>query len=443
MHEQAMDDAERASCYVESAQLCRDLAAKGQYLGASPLYPVATATSVRVRDGKRQVTDGPFAETREQLGGYYVIEAKDLDEAIGIAERIPPCETTWQNSCPGNPSCVRTSFVCLPCSWTCWSGGSTRAIGGRRGGAKHEPSGEEDGCEEEREIEDGASHRKLGDHYMARPMTPAEKQRFQGHFANLNVDQAVVTGEVSSTYNCIAWTVGVTDLWLWPGSSIAHFDTFYRGFGFARAGDGPIAAWGHSTAHMTHGSVCGPGHGPRWESKCGADLRIQHGLNELAGSNYGRVVAFYTKSRLIEAILARLLEETMKEKTVKSHLTAAQKKALREERERLPADVRARFEAAFDAWKRTWFSGGLAINSDPHTRAVGKEFDALVALGPAILPLVIEALADSDNFLALQLYDAIQPNERLIVQFEPGDERILEGEQGRARRVVQAWFTNQ
>jgi hypothetical protein len=90
MHEQAMDEAERASCYVESAKLCQDLAAKGQYLGASPLHPVATATSVRVRDGKPQVTDGPFAETREQLGGYYVVEAKDLDEAIAIAERIPP-----------------------------------------------------------------------------------------------------------------------------------------------------------------------------------------------------------------------------------------------------------------------------------------------------------------------------------------------------------------
>ena len=51
---------------------------------------MATATSIRVRDGRRVVTDGPFAETREQLGGYYLIEAKDLDEAIGIAERIPP-----------------------------------------------------------------------------------------------------------------------------------------------------------------------------------------------------------------------------------------------------------------------------------------------------------------------------------------------------------------
>ncbi|HSQ20590.1 MAG TPA: YciI family protein [Blastocatellia bacterium] len=90
MDEQAMTDEERQHCYVESAQLTQELNANGQYLGAGPLHSVATATSVRVRDGKRVVTDGPFAETREQLGGYYVVEAKDLDEAIGIAERIPP-----------------------------------------------------------------------------------------------------------------------------------------------------------------------------------------------------------------------------------------------------------------------------------------------------------------------------------------------------------------
>ena len=90
LNEQVQNDTERQECYVESTQLCHDLKAKGQYLAASPLLPVATATSVRVRDGKRLVTDGPFAETREQLGGYYLINAKDLDEAIAIAARIPP-----------------------------------------------------------------------------------------------------------------------------------------------------------------------------------------------------------------------------------------------------------------------------------------------------------------------------------------------------------------
>ncbi len=90
LDEQAMSENEREHCYVESAQLAQELNSGGQYLDASPLHPVATATSVRVRDGKRVVTDGPFAETREQLGGYYLIEAGHLDEAIGIAERIPP-----------------------------------------------------------------------------------------------------------------------------------------------------------------------------------------------------------------------------------------------------------------------------------------------------------------------------------------------------------------
>lgn len=88
--EDALSDAEREHCYVESAQLTQDLNASGQYLSASPLHPVATATSLRIRDGKRVVTDGPFAETREQLGGFYLIDASDLDEALNIAERIPP-----------------------------------------------------------------------------------------------------------------------------------------------------------------------------------------------------------------------------------------------------------------------------------------------------------------------------------------------------------------
>jgi hypothetical protein len=92
LDEQAMTDDERQHCYVESAQLTQDLHANGQYVSASPLHPVATATSVRVREGKRLVTDGPFAETREQLGGFYMIEAKDLDEAIAIAEKIPPAK---------------------------------------------------------------------------------------------------------------------------------------------------------------------------------------------------------------------------------------------------------------------------------------------------------------------------------------------------------------
>ena len=93
LDEKALNDTERLQCYQHSAQLAHELHSKRQYLAASPLHPVSTATSVRVREGKQVVTDGPFAETREQLGGYFLIDANDLDEAIAIARRIPAATT--------------------------------------------------------------------------------------------------------------------------------------------------------------------------------------------------------------------------------------------------------------------------------------------------------------------------------------------------------------
>jgi hypothetical protein len=87
--ENVWTEAEREQCYAESTRLTHQLKAKGEYLAANPLQPVAAATTVRVREGKRLVTDGPFAETREHLGGYYLIDVKNLDEAISVAGRIP------------------------------------------------------------------------------------------------------------------------------------------------------------------------------------------------------------------------------------------------------------------------------------------------------------------------------------------------------------------
>lgn len=80
---------ERASLLQESVQLANDLHATGQYHGAAPLHPSAETACVSVRDGKRLVTDRPFAETREQIGGYFLVDAKDVNEAIEIASRIP------------------------------------------------------------------------------------------------------------------------------------------------------------------------------------------------------------------------------------------------------------------------------------------------------------------------------------------------------------------
>jgi hypothetical protein len=89
LDEQALDEAERQQCYQESTQLAHQLEQTGRYRAAAPLHPTSTATSVRVRSGKRLVTDGPFAETREQLGGYFLIDAGNLDEAIAVAAQIP------------------------------------------------------------------------------------------------------------------------------------------------------------------------------------------------------------------------------------------------------------------------------------------------------------------------------------------------------------------
>jgi hypothetical protein len=89
LDEQSVSEAEREHCYVESTQYAHQLNSKGQYLAAAPLHPSSTATSVRVRESKRMVIDGPFAETREHLGGYFLVNARDLDEAISIAAGIP------------------------------------------------------------------------------------------------------------------------------------------------------------------------------------------------------------------------------------------------------------------------------------------------------------------------------------------------------------------
>lgn len=79
-------------CVQESMAISEELAEQGNLVSASPLHPVSTATSLRIRDGKRQITDGPFAETTEQLGGYYILDVDNLDEAIAIASRLPPAK---------------------------------------------------------------------------------------------------------------------------------------------------------------------------------------------------------------------------------------------------------------------------------------------------------------------------------------------------------------
>jgi hypothetical protein len=88
-NESSWTESEREACFEESTQVSHELKAAGKFLAASPLQPVSVATTLRIRDGKRLISDGPFAETHEQLGGYFLVEATDLDDAISIADRLP------------------------------------------------------------------------------------------------------------------------------------------------------------------------------------------------------------------------------------------------------------------------------------------------------------------------------------------------------------------
>jgi len=84
-----MPEADAAAHFEEYREFTETIKARGHLIGGNRLKPAATATTIRVRNGKTLVSDGPFAETKEQLGGYYVIEAKDLNEAIQVASKIP------------------------------------------------------------------------------------------------------------------------------------------------------------------------------------------------------------------------------------------------------------------------------------------------------------------------------------------------------------------
>lgn len=88
----AIPDGDKQKIYKRYMDLVGDLQKGSKYIGGHQLQPISTATTVRVRNGKQTVTDGPFAETKEQLGGYFLVEAKDLDEALAIAARIPGAE---------------------------------------------------------------------------------------------------------------------------------------------------------------------------------------------------------------------------------------------------------------------------------------------------------------------------------------------------------------
>lgn len=280
---------------------------------------------------------------------------------------------------------------------------------------------------------------------LPRPLSPAEQREYRAAFPLLDVTEVVVTGEVDYDYNCLAWTLGLTSVWIWPGSTLTDFDNLYSMYGFNRVKSGSVAVYGATTHEMMHGTIRSSVFRRRWESKCGSGLRIQHGLHELESGAYGNLIAQYgtLKSVTRADSFRKHVEKIAKGRAVKTYLTREQAEELARDIERLPQARRDDYRKAFERWKETWFRGGLQTSSNPTHRRIGPDFSALVAMGPGILPLVVQSLADPANFFALQLYDTLQSDPHRRVEYESDDERVFEGEQGRARRTVEVWFANQ
>ena len=269
---------------------------------------------------------------------------------------------------------------------------------------------------------------------LPRKLTAPEKITFLSAFPLLDVDFTIVTGEPTTDYNCISWTVGVTNYWHWPGSTLANFDSFYSQFGLTRKTKGHMAAWGFADNNMTHGCISGPTHGPKWESKCGSLARIQHCLNELNGPSYGHVIAYY--SWKLKIIFPKYLLKYMK---LKREFTKEEINRITALTKKIPREKAADFAQKFSAWKKIWHTGSNAFSSDPYTRAKTAEYRELVGLGKEILPLLVSKLMDETNFLALPAFEELA-GKRFTISINAADEKVLEGEQGRTFRTVKKWI---
>lgn len=275
---------------------------------------------------------------------------------------------------------------------------------------------------------------------LPRKLTASEKTTFLASFPLLDVDFTIVTDEPSGVYNCISWTVGVTNYWHWPGSTLANFDSFYAQFNLVRKTKGTVAAWGFSTSGMTHGCISGPTHGPCWESKCGSLARIQHCLNELNGPAYGQVLAYYAPKLIIKwPFYPKYLRDYMKKVR---EFTDDEKRLLQGLIKPIPKSLVDNFEVIFKAWKATWFTGEMAFVSDPYKRLEAKEFARLEKLGKDVLPLLAKKMMDESNFMALPAFEKIAGSRKLIIRIDPDSEQVLEGEQGRAYRTVKNYLAN-
>lgn len=227
-----------------------------------------------------------------------------------------------------------------------------------------------------------------------RPMTDDEKQDFKTYFPKLDVDKAVVTADATPEYNCISWTVGETHQWFWPPemhpdvSENEAFDRFYDSYGFKPSETGEVARWRNDEG-LTHGCVSGPEHGPRWESKCGAALRIQHDLNELESDIYGHVDGFYAKKEGGAPPMAAYKPVDIPAEVISG---------VKEIAAQVQPEAKEKFDEAYSRWLEFRKSPGVRLSGNPADYTKTKAFEEIVGLGAEVIPLLMEKITQGDFF---------------------------------------------
>jgi hypothetical protein len=284
--------------------------------------------------------------------------------------------------------------------------------------------------------------RSVKTEYPRKP-SPVEWNNLARAFPYLEQKSVWVTGPSSDVYNCIAWSLGLDDRWLNPPNPLSAFDALYQHWGQKAttplANDATIDGWGLSTNDPKHGSKAYTGvslAADLWESKLGPSMRITHRRQGVRGSTYGQVIVSFHPGFILSQRELRIVDANEDPR-------ADQLAVLSSSVERVSPELRERFQMAYTAWQSTWFHGELAFTNDTRDFSRGQTFDALKAMGTAILPLVVEKLLQSDNFPTLVLYDVLQPDPDLVIRYSPEDPRQIEGEQARARRTVLLWIAAQ
>lgn len=274
---------------------------------------------------------------------------------------------------------------------------------------------------------------------LPRHMSEWEKQSFRMDFPKLDVEKALVTDESTMEYNCISWTVGETHQWFWPPEMFPEvseeeaFDRFYAEYGLKPAPAGEVARWRNDQG-ITHGCISGPDHGPAWESKCGADLRIQHDLNELEGEIYGHVDGFYARTGGAQIMAAyRRLDVPMEV------LSYAMEKS-----KAIDPQVKEKFDGHYARWSEFRQDPEVRFSANPTDYCRTEAFREIIKMGADVIPLLMEKMSKGDHFCLRAVREIKKrsqgPVSLMMLPTLSQKENANDSEQNKAALALMRWY---